>query len=53
MGVLVMRELLRITLIVVFIILLIKCCKSENAIEYLIDSSAYYKEYADSVFSKP
>lgn len=53
MGVLDMRELLRITLIVVFITILIKCCKSENAIEYLIDSAAYYKEYADSVFNKP
>ena len=48
-----MKELLRGTLIVVFTIILIKCCKSENAIEYLIDSAAYYKEYADSMFNKP
>lgn len=48
-----MKELLRSALIVVFLIILIKSCKSENAIEYLINSAAYYKEYADSVFNKP
>lgn len=53
MGVLDMKELLRITLTIVFITMLIKCCNSEDPITYLIDSAAYYKEYADSAFNKP